>query len=196
MSEERQYSFFAFLSRMKNIRRWSLMRNMTEENVMEHSYQVAMIAHGLAEIRNRVFGGSMNPERIALLAMFHDAGETMTGDLPTPIKYFSPSISEAYGELEEQAKDRVLDMLPETLRPAYEPILRYDEASGEGRLIKAADRICAYIKCVQEQTDGNREFSKALLATRERLLEMRMPEVDYFLAHFMARFESTLDELN
>lgn len=193
---EPQYSFFAFLSRMKHIRRWSLMRNMTDENLQEHSFQVAMIAHGLAEIRNRIFAGEVNPERIALRALFHDAGETMTGDLPTPIKYFNPSLNAAYAELEALANDRILGMLPEPLRPAYESIFRHDGAGEEGRLIKAADRICAYIKCVQEEKDGNREFVKARQATLDRLVEMDLPEVGYFLEHFMERFEATLDELN
>lgn len=191
-----QYSFFAFLSRMKHIRRWSLMRNMVEENVQEHSFQVAMIAHGLAELHNRVFGGNVNPERIVLLSMYHDAGETITGDLPTPIKYFNPNLSQAYKDLEEIASDKILSMLPDVLKPAYEQVLKYDESSVEGRLIKAADRLCALIKCVEEEKNGNREFVKARQATLEKLKQMDMQEVQYFLEHFMEHFELTLDELN
>lgn len=203
-SEPQQYSFFAFLSRMRQIARWSLMRNTTPENVQEHSHQVAVLAHALAVIRNRMFGGMLDADRIALLALFHDASETLTGDLPTPIKYFSPQISAAYQDLEQVARDRILAMLPECLQQEYREILCHEE-EGEGeavRILKAADRLSALFKCMEEERNGNREFMKARVAIEARLGEMcgpdgsGMPEVRYFLDHFARSFEKTLDELN
>jgi len=200
--EHNQYSFFFFFSRMRQISRWSLMRNTEPENVQEHSHQVAMLAHGLAVIRNQLFGGTLNPERIALLALYHDSSETLTGDLPTPIKYFSPQISQAYQDLEQIARDRILAMLPEELKNEYRSILDYDENSEEAVLLKAADRLSAWLKCLEEEKNGNREFQKAKIAIYTRLLEMcgeggeKMPEILYFLNHFANSFEKTLDELN
>ncbi len=197
-----QYSFFAFLSRMRQIARWSLMRNTVPENVQEHSHQVAVLAHALALIRNRMFDGRLNPERIALLALYHDATETLTGDLPTPIKYFSPKISEAYRDLEQVARDRILDMLPEVLREDYAQIMGENGETEEHSILKAADRLSALLKCMEEEKNGNREFHKARLSIHRRLLEMcgpegkEMPEVQYFLSHFASSFEKTLDELN
>lgn len=196
MEDKGQFSFFAFLSRMKHIYRWSLMRNVTNENIQEHSLQVAMIAHALAIIRNKYFGGSINPERVALLAMYHDSNETITGDLPTPIKYYNPDINKAYHELETVSKEKLLSMLPEDLEPEYRSILMFDEKSGEGRIIKAADRICAYIKCVEEIKAGNGEFEKAKAAVHKKLMELNSPELHYFMDHFMDNFSLTLDELN
>ncbi len=197
-----QYSFFAFLSRMRQITRWSLMRNTMPENVQEHSHQVAVLAHALALIRNRLFDGRLNPERIALLALYHDATETLTGDLPTPIKYFSPQISAAYHDLEQVARNRILDMLPEVLREDYAGIMGENGNSEEQAVLKAADRLSALLKCMEEEKNGNREFQKARLSIHRRLLEMcgpegkQMPEVQYFLTHFAPSFEKTLDELN
>lgn len=201
-ASEEQYSFFAFLARMRQIARWSLMRNTVPENVQEHSHQVAVFAHGLALIRNQLYGGTLNTERIALLALYHDASETLTGDLPTPIKYFSPQISEAYQDLEQVARVRILAMLPEALREAFTPILSPVEEGPEAEVLKAADRLSALIKCMEEERNGNREFQKARIAILDRLLDMcgpdgtRMPEVKYFLDHFARSFEMTLDELN
>jgi 5'-deoxynucleotidase len=200
--KESQYSFFAFLSRMRQIARWSLMRNTVQENVQEHSHQVAVLAHALALIRNELFGGTLNPEHIALLALYHDATETLTGDLPTPIKYFSPQISTAYQDLEAVARERILAMLPASLQPAYRNILTMPEEGPEAEILKAADRLSALLKCVEEEKNGNREFQKARVAIHRRLLDMcgpdgsRMPEVAYFLRHFADSFEKTLDELN
>ncbi|MCX7772749.1 MAG: 5'-deoxynucleotidase [Clostridia bacterium] len=196
MSENGQYSFFAFLSRMRHIYRWSLMRNVTSENIQEHSLQVAMIAHSLALIRNKFFGGSVNAERVALLAMYHDSNETLTGDLPTPIKYFNPDIQTAYKELESLSKEKLLSLLPEGLQEDYRDILFYDEKSEEGRLIKAADRLCAYIKCLEELKAGNGEFQKAQQAIYNKVQEIDFPEVRYFIDHFLENFKLTLDELN
>jgi len=198
----KQYSFFAFLSRMRNIARWSLMRNTVPENVQEHSHQVAVLAHALAVIRNRRFGGKLNPERIALLGLYHDASETLTGDLPTPIKYFSPQISAAYHDLEQVARDRILSMLPGELQKDFRNVLDIDEQSEEAAILKAADRLSALLKCMEEEKNGNREFQKARASIELRLREMcgqdgqTMPEVQYFLDHFADDFEKTLDELN
>lgn len=194
--DNNQYSFFAFLSRMKHIYRWSLMRNVNRENIMEHSLQVAMIAHGLAIINNRVFNGDANPEKAALYAIYHDSNETITGDLPTPIKYFNPEIQTSYKGLEEVSKDKLLSLLPASLQEDYKGVLFYDETSLEGRLVKAADKICAYIKCVEESKAGNGEFQKAQQSILDKIHNIKLPEVDYFMKHFMDNFSLTLDELN
>ena len=191
-----QYSFFAFLSRMRHIFRWSLMRNVTQENIQEHSLQVAMIAHGLALIKNKLYGGSVNPERVALLAVYHDSNETLTGDLPTPIKYFNPEIQKAYKGLESLSKEKLLTLLPEEFTQDYRSILFYDEQSEEGKLVKAADRLSAYIKCIEEIKAGNGEFQKAQSAILKKIQENDSPEVSYFWQHFMSPFSLTLDELN
>jgi 5'-deoxynucleotidase len=191
-----QHSFFAFLSRMRHIYRWSLMRNVTRENIMEHSLQVAMIAHGLALINNRIFNGNIDPEKVALLAVYHDSNETITGDLPTPIKYFNPDIQESYKALEDVSKEKLLTLLPEPLREDYRKVLFFDENSPEGKLVKAADRICAYIKCVEELKAGNGEFQKAQQAIMKKIENINLPEVKYFMEHFIGNFSLTLDELN
>jgi 5'-deoxynucleotidase len=202
MEAHEQYSFFAFLSRMRQITRWGLMRNTVPENVQEHSHQVAMLAHALAVIRNRLFGGTLNADRIALLAIYHDATETLTGDLPTPIKYFSPQISTAYHDLEQVARDRILAMLPGALQDEYREILGAHANGEEAAILKAADRLAAWLKCVEEEKNGSREFLKAGAAIHIRLLEMcgeggkDMPEVHYFLDHFADSFGKALDELN
>lgn len=196
MNPKDQYSFFAFLSRMRHIYRWSLMRNVTKENIQEHSLQVAMIAHGLALIKNKMYGGQVNVERIALLALYHDSNETITGDLPTPIKYFNPEIKSAYKELESISKDKLLTLLPEDFKEEYRSILFYEEESEEGRIIKAADRLSAYIKCLEEMKAGNGEFLKAQQAILKKIQEINTPEVTYFLDHFLENFSLTLDELN
>ncbi|MGI6049646.1 MAG: 5'-deoxynucleotidase [Acetivibrionales bacterium] len=196
MADKDQYSFFAFLSRMRHIYRWSLMRNVNRENIMEHSLQVAMIAHGLAVINNKIFGGNADPEKTALLAIYHDSNETITGDLPTPIKYFNQGMESSYKDLETISKHKLLSLLPEELAESYKEILFYDETSLEGRLVKAADRICAYIKCVEELKAGNAEFQKAQQSILKRILGLNLPEIDYFMNHFMYPFCLTLDELN
>ncbi len=193
---EGQYSFFAFLSRMRHIYRWSLMRNVTSENIQEHSLQVAMIAHGLALIKNKFFEGSVNAERVALLAIFHDSNETITGDLPTPIKYFNSEIQNAYKDLESLSKDKLLTLLPDSFKEDYRTILFYDDKSEEGLLIKAADRLCAYVKCIEELKAGNGEFQKAQQSILEKIEDIDLPEVRYFMEHFIENFSLTLDELN
>jgi 5'-deoxynucleotidase len=193
---DKSNQFFAFLSRMKYIMRWSLMRNTNIENIQEHSHQVSVIAHALAVIKNVYFGGSVNPERAAVLALYHDSNEALTGDMPTPIKYFNPSIQKAYKDMEDTSKEKLLTMLPGELRDIYRGILFYDESSDEGKIIKAADRICAYIKCLEEEKAGNTEFKKAAEATVKKIKSMKMAEADYFMEHFIPSFRLTLDELN
>lgn len=190
------YKFFAFLSRMKHIKRWSLMRSVREENIMEHSQQVAVIAHALALVSNKYFGGKVNVEKTVLLAQYHETGEVITGDLPTPIKYFNPEIRDAYKDLEKNACVKILDMLPEDLRDDYREYVIQDENTEERRLVKLADRLAAYLKCVEEIKAGNSEFKKAKATIEKELKNARRPEVDYFLKEFAPAFELTLDELD
>ncbi len=188
-------NFYAMLSRMKYINRWGLMRNTIHENICEHSLDVAIIAHALATFSNIYFNGNINAERIALLAMFHDCTEIITGDMPTPIKYYAPEIREAYKEVEEVAKDRLLSGLPEELRDLYAPLLVENEAEKElWRFVKAADKLSALIKCVEEKRMGNDDFIKAEASTLKSLKDMRMPEVDMFLNEFFPAYSLTLDE--
>ena len=189
--------YFAYLARMKFIQRWGLMRNTLHENIQEHSLQVAMIAHALALINNRRFGASIDPERTALLAVFHDAEEVITGDMPTPIKYFSPQVAQAIDGLEAVAKDRLLKMLPADLRPDYESLFFAVDADDEAwSCVKAADKICAYLKCVEEHKAGNAEFGRAEETLRAELDAHPDPAVRAFLDTFTDSFRLTLDELN
>lgn len=190
------YHFFAFLSRMKYITRWGLMKNTFPENIQEHSLQAALIAHALAVIRNRFFEGSVNAERIAVYAMFHDCNEIITGDMPTPIKYFNPEISQAYKNVENLSKNKLLSMLPEELKQDYSDILFHEEGNSlEWKLVKAADRISAYIKCTEEVKAGNREFKKASDTILKSIEDIELPEVKYFMDKFMPSFSLSLDEL-
>lgn len=188
--------FFAYMARMRHITRWSLMRNTAPENVQEHAQQVAMIAHALAVIRNTQFGGSLNAEHIAVLALYHDVGEVITGDLATPIKYYNPDIRAAFQAIERTAQEKLTTMLPEALRPAYAPLLQPDEDSDDWAVVKAADTLAAYVKCVEELKVGNGEFQKAAEATRKKIDRIALPEVAYFMEHFAPSFGLTLDELN
>jgi 5'-deoxynucleotidase len=189
--------FFAYLARMKFIQRWGLMRNTHLENIQEHSLQVAMIAHGLALIKNKFFNGTVDPARTAVLALFHDAGEVITGDLATPIKYFNPKIKQSYSEIEIVATQRLYNMLPEELKPDYRTIFfRQEEDRSHWELVKAADKICAYLKCLEELKAGNQEFAKAEKAIKATLDELKLPEVTYFLDKFIPSMSLTLDELN
>ena len=186
--------FFAYVFRMRHILRWSLMRNAEPENLSEHTAETAMLAHALALIRRDVLHVPCDPERVAALALYHDAAETMTGDLPTPVKYANPRIRRAYGEIEDAARERLLGMLPEELQPAYAPLLA--ESAEYHDLIKAADRLAAYIKCRSELKNGNEEFRRACETTRRSLEDMNLPEVAYFMEHFMPSFSLNLDDLN
>lgn len=242
-SGQRAYPFFAMLSRMRHINRWGLMRNTRSENIQEHSLMVAIIAHALALIRNRHFGGRLNADRVAVVAMFHDCDEILTGDLPTPVKYFNESILNAYREVECAAKDRLLSMLPEDIRPDYRGLLYYGggdrgencddhirdtgggdanggDANGGGAngvtaavdrdaggvaaivggdkdiwpLVKAADAICAYIKCLEELAGGNTEFATAARSTKTKLDAIELPEVRMFVRDYVAAFSLSLDD--
>ena len=187
--------FFAYLSRMRYINRWGLMRNTFQENIQEHSHMVAVLAHALAVIRRDVLGGTADPEAAAAAALFHDAPEILTGDLPTPVKYYNPAIREAYRQVESFSADKLLSMLPEAMRPAYAPWLREDYDPGLRRLVKAADKLSAHIKCVEELKAGNNEFRRAAEQTLEAVKTCGLPEVDYFMEHFLPGFGLSLDEL-
>ena len=188
-------NFFAYISRMRYIGRWSLMRNSLPENIQEHSHMVAVLAHALGVIRRDVFHVPCNPDEAATVALFHDSSEILTGDLPTPIKYHSNEIRDAYKEVEALACHMLLDTLPEELRGAYEPLLAGETEERVHDLVKAADKLSAYIKCIEERKAGNNEFLSAEVQTRRLLEESHMPEVDYFLKHFIPAFELNRDEL-
>jgi 5'-deoxynucleotidase len=187
---------FAYLSRMKFIRRWGLMHNTYPENIQEHSLRVAMIAHALAVVRNRHFGGQASPERAALLALYHDAGEVLTGDMPAPVKYFNPEIRAAYRGIEAAAHDKLFAMVPDALKADYRPLLFPADADrAHWELVKAADKVCAYVKCLEEVAAGNNEFAKAEKALRAAVDGLDLPEVRYFMETFAPSFRLTLDEL-
>ena len=188
--------FFAYLSRMKFIRRWGLMHSTHPENIQEHSLQVALVAHALAVIRNELFGGAIDAERVALLALYHDAHEVLTGDLPTPVKYFNADIADTYHAIEAAAQQRLLEMLPEALRPAYAGLFSPRQVEEDyAELVEAADKLCAYLKCLEERAAGNPEFAHAEQSIRARVAQFTLPEVRYFLATFVPSFGLTLDEL-
>lgn len=188
--------FFACLDRLRLIQRWSLMRNIEKENLAEHSLQVAFVAQALAIIKNKFFGGNSNPERIAVMAMYHDTSEIFTGDLPTPIKYFNREITQAYKQIENAAELHLISLLPEALQDDFAPYLDSETFSGEEKhLVKQADLICAYIKAQFELDNGNQEF-KAAKARLETLMEQwHSQEMDYFLKVFMPSFGRSLDEI-
>jgi len=194
-SGDGSWSFYAYLSRMRYITRWGLMRNSYTENVQEHSHMVAVLAHALALISRKVYGNNnVSPEACATAALFHDAGEIITGDLPTPIKYFSPEIHDAYKQVEAVAADRLLDMLPEELREDYGPLLR-EEDPETARFVKAADKLSAHIKCLEEQKGGNTDFDTAARQTWEAMQDKGTPELKWFLEHCLPPFTLNLDQL-
>ena len=189
------YHFFAYLSRMRNITRWSLMRNAIPENIQEHSHMVAVIAHALGIIRRDVFDIPCDPEECAAVALYHDCSEILTGDLPTPIKYYNPEIRNAYKQVEKLANDRLLSTLPEEIRQSFAPFMGGEAEARVHDLVKAADKLSAYLKCIEERRAGNDEFLSAEKQTRRALEDGKLPEVPYFLEHFVPAFELTLDEL-
>lgn len=192
-----QSHFFAHLSRLKLIHRWPLMRNIQTENVSEHSLQVAMVAHALAAIKNRKFSGDVNPERIALLALYHDASEVLTGDLPTPVKYFNSSIANEYKAIERIAQQKLIEMIPEELQDIWAPLIdesHYTDA--ERSLVKQADTLCAYLKCLEELSAGNNEFLLAKARLEKTLAERSTPEMRYFMQTFVPSFHLSLDEIS
>jgi len=189
------YSFFPMIARMRYINRWGLMRNTQTENIQEHSHMVAVLAHALAVIETEKFGGQVDPGQVAVAALYHDASEILTGDMPTPIKYDNPAIQSAYQQVEAVAEQKLLSMLPEELRPAYEDAITIPDPEVKA-LVKAADKLDAYLKCVEELKAGNAEFRKAKEQTYAALCQNPIPALRYFMEHFLADFSLTLDELN
>lgn len=188
--------FFAYLDRLKLIRRWGLMRNTVPENDMEHSMQTALIAHGLAALGKARYGRSVNPEHVVTLALYHDVSEVITGDLPTPVKYKTPDIQDAYHSLEGHARDQLLDMLPGDLKSLFTPYVKPDETTYEWQMVKAADRISAYLKCIEEEKMGNRDFAQAKATILSSLTRNEWPEVQDFLREFVPSFTLSPDELS
>lgn len=186
--------FFAFMSRMRFIDRWSLMRNTFRENNAEHSLMTAFIAHGLAVIENEKFGGSFDACKIGMIGAYHEASEVITGDMPTPIKYFSPEMRDAYKSVESVARETILATLPDELRGEYDGII--NATPEEYRLVKYADKLTAYIKCVEETANGNSEFKKASKTIEKELRAYKSKSVDYFLDMFVPPFALTLDDLS
>ena len=192
-----RYDFFAFLARMQYINRWGLMRNTQAENIKEHSLDVALLAHALVVIRNTYFNGSLDPGRAALYGIFHDASEIFTGDMPTPVKHFNPNFKRSFHQLEDRARRKLLAMLPPELSQVYGPLFFFEEQDAEYQpIIKAADKIAALIKCLEEEKSGNLEFKRAGEEQLESLRKNPLPEVGYFLEHFLPGYRLSLDELH
>lgn len=190
------FEIFAYVERMKYIRRWALMRSLREENDMEHSFQVAYVAHALAIIRNEYFDGGADIGRVLEIAMYHDLSETITGDMPTPVKHINPQLRALYGGLESSAKERLLSTLPEELKTSYSAFIAPDTGSVEYKLVKAADKLSAYLKCIEETKSGNSEFRRAMEGKREELLDCGMKEVLFFMEKIVPVYLLTLDELD
>ena len=187
-------NFFALIMRQKYIRRWGLMRNTRSESLCEHAYETAVLAHALATIGNEIFGKSYDPNLASSAALFHDAPEVYTGDLPTPVKYFNEGIRETYRLIEENAKSRLLDELPAPLRPVYAPLINESLDQDTAKLVKAADKLSAYIKCLEEKKSGNDEFDSARESTLASLKALHSPELDYFIEYLLPGFEKNLDQ--
>ncbi len=190
------HHFFAYLSRMRFIRRWGLMRNTLPENDLEHAGQAAMFAHGIALIGVKRYQRTYSPDRIMALALYHDATEVITGDMPTPIKHNNPALRQEYGKMEEMAAETLLSMLPDDLQADYATILTPHTDALEWRIVKAADRLCAYVKCQAEKKSGNLEFDRAGEAIRQAIEKIDLPEVQDFMAQFVPGFSLTLDEIS
>jgi len=193
------FRFFAYLDRLRWIKRWGLKRNVIEENVMEHSWQVATIAHALAIIRFEILNkpsSEFTPDEVATTALYHDCSEIITGDLPSPIKYHSKTITDAYKRIEDEAENEILSLLPDTLQPSFRKFLLHKEIHPDvAALVKAADLISAYLKCQGELQAGNKEFSSAELEIKNTIRHLNLPEVDYFMSNFVRSYQLTLDEL-
>ncbi|WP_105902411.1 5'-deoxynucleotidase [Vibrio gangliei] len=197
MDKPQPSHFFAHLARMKLIQRWPLMRSISQENISEHSLQVAFVGHALAIIKNKKFGGHVNPERIALLAMYHDTSEVLTGDLPTPVKYYNPAIAAEYKKIELAAEKKLVSMLPEEFQQDFAPFLISEEINADDKaMVKQADSLCAYLKCLEELSAGNHEYEQAKSRLENTLKERETPEMRYFLDVFAPSFELTLDEIS
>lgn len=188
-------NFFGMLARMKYINRWGLMRNTIEENIAEHSLEVAIIAHALAVIGNTYFGKALNAEHIAVLAIMHDTTEIITGDLPTPIKYFAPEIRDSYKKVEKIAAGQLISELPEEMQTEYEKVM-IEEENEDWKYVKAADKLSAYVKCIEEKNMGNTDFDKAEVTIKQAIDDMKMEEVEYFVKHFLPAYTMTLDEIS
>ena len=191
-----EHHFFAYVSRMRYIQRWGLMRNTLSENDLEHSMQAAFFAHAIAVIGVKRYHRTYSPERIMAMAAYHDATEVITGDMPTPVKYHHREMKDQYGKMEELAERRLMQMLPNDLRPAFEPLICHDESTDEWRIVKAADKICAYVKCLEEKKAGNTEFDLARKSTKKALDRLDLPEVQDFMTEFVPGFSLTLDEIS
>lgn len=188
-------TFFAMFSRMKYINRWQLMRNTRNENLSEHSHFVSAIAHALVMLHNQYYEGKLNADRAAVLGIYHDMPEIITGDMPTPVKYFSKEMREAYHVVEQNASEKLIDMLSEDLKAEYSAYFHQKEEDKElWRFVKAADKMSALVKCIEEEQAGNTEFSSAKKSIEETLRQMNMPAVDLFMTKFMPAFKGTLDE--
>lgn len=189
-------NFFAILSRMKYVNRWGLMRNARMESLSDHTLDVVFIAHALVVIANTYYDAALDEGRVALLAAFHDAPEIITGDLPTPVKYFDPEIKQSYDRVEQSAKKKMIAQLPEEMQLTYEGIMNAKDARDEilMKYVKAADKLSALIKCIEEEQSGNKDFAKAKESTMKIIQGLHMPEVDYFLEHFLPGYYMTLDE--
>ena len=188
------YHFFPMIARMRYINRWGLMRNTDPENIQEHSHMVAVLAHALAVIEKEKFGGTVDPGAVAVAALYHDASEILTGDMPTPIKYDNPDIQSAYKQVEAVAEQKLLSMLPPDLRESYRDVISISDPHVRA-LVKGADKLSAYLKCVEELKAGNLEFKKAREQTYAALCQNPIPALQYFMEHFLPGFELTLDEL-
>lgn len=188
--------FFALLSRMKYIRRWGLMRNTRQENLAEHSLETAYIAHAIVLIHNKRCGGQADVGRVISLALYHDAAEILTGDMPTPVKYKNNEIRTAYKAVEQAAAVQMLSFLPEDLQPDYRPLLVAEGGGIEARIVKAADKLSALVKCLEEQQAGNHEFEHALKAQAFAIKEMNLPAAEIFMDRFLEAYRMNLDELS
>ena len=193
--KENDHHFFAYISRMRFINRWALMRNSYTENIQEHSHMVAVLAHALGVIRRDIFHQPCDVNALATAALYHDASEILTGDLPTPIKYHNAEIMSAYHAVEDLAVQKLLGMLPPELRATYADVLAEDKNGDIYPLVKAADKLSAYIKCIEELRAGNQEFASAAEQTRQALTDMHLPELDWFLEHCLDSFGKNLDQL-
>ena len=188
--------FFAYMARMKFIQRWGVMRNTQSENIQEHSLQAAILAHALAVIARDQFGRDVDPERVIALAVFHDASEVITGALPSPITHHDPELRSTYGRVEEAARERLTAMLPDDMRDVYRPLLLCKDRPQHVQLVKAADKLCSYLKCLEELKGGNEEFTHARAAIEGEIEAIDLPEVAWFMERFVTSFSLTLDELN
>ena len=190
------FEIFAYVERMKYIKRWALMRSLREENDMEHSFQTAYVAHALAVIRNEYFGGHADVGRVLEIALYHDLSETITGDMPTPVKHFNPEMRNLYGGFEKKAKQRLLATLPQEMKKSYSDFVDPDTDSCEYKIVKAADKISAYLKCLEETKSGNSEFRRAMEGKKEELFSCDMEEVRFFMVIIIPVYMLTLDDLD